>query len=439
MCTRKGLAVLGTGYGDEGKGSVVDLLSHIYHADVVRFNGASQAAHHIVTPEGIWHCCSQMGAGSFNHRKTHLYKNMIIDLETLSVEYDIFAEKMRRMGFDIPIGPFIHPECRLITRYHKLAGRASAIFEGRSTTGMGVGMVAYEKSWPTQIKFRETKIYNNTLEDKLKDLREWALFFISDLVGQNSQNRDRLEEIFTTVKEETLRIATQRILRFKSRENIAWNHWDLSEMGPLLILEGSQGALLDRHKGFYPHVSPTESQIKQDVIKDLNLETITKIGVLRSYMTRHGRGPLVTEDTSLNTLPELHNTNENPERQGKFRRGWLDLVAMKHGITICGGVDGLFITNIDKTDVLPSLKVCTEYQDPEVSNFLRWPPSHIKRREEFTHTLLNMSSVDYKVLSNSSELVDLVEQQLELPVWGTSYGPSWPDKDLRESFPGFSK
>ena len=435
MCARKGLAVLGLCYGDEGKGSTVEFLSRIYKADVIRFEGGSQAAHHVVLPNGDWHCFSQIGSGALNGRSSYLYKDMIVDPNALLIEYKVLASKFLFGG---PEGPFIHPECRIVTKYHKLVGRARAVALGRSTTGMGVGMVAHGYAW-AEIKFQDLLNYGKELEHKLEVLREWSIHKINTYIRDCPLHESRLREILQIAKQETVENAGMDIREFLSNKGVAWKEWDLSGLGSRVILEGSQGALLDYDKGFYPHVSPVHSQLRYSMLEDLGIKHVTTIGVMRSYMTRHGRGVLVTEDKSLDVLPELHNIVEDPYRQGKFRRGWLDLVAVRYGIDICESIDGLFITNLDKTDALPEIAICTgygcHYHDHVYDRLPAFPKSTVER-ERLTQTLLEIPYIDYKTVKHSIELPDFIEDELQLPVFGISTGPTWTHKYLRESFTG---
>jgi adenylosuccinate synthase len=137
------------------------------------------------------------------------------------------------------------------------------------------------------------------------------------------------------------------------------------------VFESAQGVLLDQLHGFYPHVT------KSDTTFRLALELLdsagfngerTKVGLLRGYSTRHGAGPFVSEDTSLN-LPACHNA-EN-EWQGRFRLGWFDVVAARYALRVVGGVDCLAITNLDRMSGLKEVKICTLYNSPNDEFFTR--------------------------------------------------------------------
>lgn len=145
-----------------------------------------------------------------------------------------------------------------------------------------------------------------------------------------------------------------------------------------IVFEGSQGALLDRQYGFYPHITKTSCTFQNaDLLltsffsgKNNNF-SVNKLGVLRCYGHRHGAGPFITEITETNEknflefllLGELNGTNV---WQGKFRVGWLDLVAIRYGISIYEHLDGLSVTHLDKFEKWigegKTWKVCCSYE-----------------------------------------------------------------------------
>jgi adenylosuccinate synthase len=135
------------------------------------------------------------------------------------------------------------------------------------------------------------------------------------------------------------------------------------EQLPVQIFEGAQGALLDIRYGFWPHVTKTDITFDNAYRLIRPGTEIKRIGVMRAHLTRHGRGPFITEDASLyNTIPDAH--NGYGEWQEYFRIGWPDMVATRYALRSLGGVDSIALTNLDKLS--QSIKVCIAYEyDPK--------------------------------------------------------------------------
>ena len=127
-----------------------------------------------------------------------------------------------------------------------------------------------------------------------------------------------------------------------------------------MVFEGAQGVLLDQNVGFHPHTTWSNTTF-DNALEMLNSEgytgEITKLGILRTYHTRHGQGPFPTEG-SIPFVAEPHNTPQG--WQGNFRVGAFDAVLGRYAIRVCGGVDGLVITHGDR--VSSDWKFCSSYE-----------------------------------------------------------------------------
>jgi len=134
-----------------------------------------------------------------------------------------------------------------------------------------------------------------------------------------------------------------------------------------VLFEGAQGVLLDREFGFIPHTTPSKTTFDNALTlleESCYRGELTKLGILRAYATRHGAGPLVTEDAALGAvLPEAHNAYT--PWQDAFRIGHFDLVAARYALEAVGGVDAIALTNIDRVADLTELKLCWAYDLPE--------------------------------------------------------------------------
>jgi adenylosuccinate synthase len=136
----------------------------------------------------------------------------------------------------------------------------------------------------------------------------------------------------------------------------------LQQSGDVLF-EGAQGVLLDESYGFYPHVTWTDTTTRNALalLEEAGYQgRIRRLGVLRTYATRHGAGPFVTEDSALHQrLREVHNTAY--EWAGALRFGHFDVVATRYALEATGGVDALAITHLDDLPVLAPLRICRSY------------------------------------------------------------------------------
>ena len=138
----------GMQFGDEGKGTFVDYLAHEQNIDcIIRYNGGSQASHTVVTPSNIIHKFSQLGSGMFlNKCHTYITENMVINLDNLMVEMEVFSEKTGISITDLMDRIHIHENCFVVTPYHKLINKLRELSKGdnrRGTVGTGVSEVRH--------------------------------------------------------------------------------------------------------------------------------------------------------------------------------------------------------------------------------------------------------------------------------------------------------
>ncbi len=375
-------AVLGLGFGAEGKGTVVDFLVRQTDAKaVVRWNGGPQAAHHVVTAEGHVHCFSQFGSGSLvTGTETLLAREMLVDPLALLREENALqklgvTDSFKRLVID--------PRCRIVLPIHKLINQMREISRAEQrhgSSGRGVG----EAVWDSENLGEKTLVAADLLDlpplrEKLRTLWELKTGLAEDLVKGSSadvrmarrlQILKRLE--FGPLAARMHEIATSTGLRITKDICVS----EYLTAGSNLVFEGAHGALLDRERGFFPHVTNADTtfggvtRLLTEAIpapppirpKDKNQAKLPlkRVGVLRAYATRHGAGPLVTEDRFLAAdIPDIH--NEPNEWQGPPRSGWLDLVALRYGVRASGGVDALAITSLDRLSGVPVILVATGY------------------------------------------------------------------------------
>lgn len=362
--------IIGLGYGDEGKGTITDWFARSLGSCLItRFNGGPQAAHHVVTAEGLVHCFAQFGSGMLvPEAKTYLSRFMLVDPLSLIREDKALKKVNVKDAFNRLM---VHDQCTVVTPYHKLIGRMREIARGKlkyGSCGLGVGEAATDRINPNQpsLILEDLKSPEN-LQKKLTFLWQVKLDQAEQLVDEHTDNLkllNMLEDIKNNRHDYLFEFYINFLKSLDSRL-IEGGNWDDSALNSKSILfEGSQGVLLDHNFGFAPYVTKTRTTFHNafKLIESLNKAgKILRIGVLRSYATRHGNGPFISEDQNLQrVLPEIHN-RENPW-QGCFRLGWFDLVATRYALAIVGQVDALAITHIDRLAHLSCMKVCKAYK-----------------------------------------------------------------------------
>jgi adenylosuccinate synthase len=362
------LIVVDLGFGDAGKGVVTDHLAQRHRArTVVRFNGGAQAGHNVVTREGRHHTFAQIAAASFDPGvRTHLAAPFVLHPTALRVE----AEHLARKGLHDPLTRVtVSPEALVITPYHQRLNqlRERARGDGRhGTCGVGVGeTVAFALRHPG-LALRAKDLARSDLRDRLRPLREALLEACRPLVPQGDPSwADLCDEGLAARWCEAA--ATLRGALRDDAEALGSALRD----DPSVVFEGAQGVLLDEWHGFHPHT--TWSTCTFDNALALlraagHTGEVTRVGVLRTYATRHGEGPFPTERAALAAaLPEMHNAGDG--WQGGFRVGALDLVLARYALAACGGADALAITHLDR--VTPAWPLCDAWEADDHPRWIR--------------------------------------------------------------------
>ncbi|MFB9323038.1 adenylosuccinate synthetase, partial [Cryptosporangium minutisporangium] len=334
--------VVDLGYGDAGKGRVVDLLCAGSDVTaVVRFNGGAQAAHNVVLPDGRHHTFAQFGSGTFRGVPTHLSRFVVIDPLALAAE----AAHLAALGVPSPFELLTIEEGALLaTPWHRAANQARERRRGadrHGSCGLGVGeTVGYALAHPDAPRVGDVRDPVR-LRQRLAAVHDRLTASVGPL---QAPDLDDVVRVFTAFGD-VVRIVDSR-------------HLDgLLRAGPC-VFEGAQGVLLDEWFGWHPHTTWSTTTFSNAQAL-LGSAPARRLGVVRTYTTRHGAGPFVTADPALDALPEPH--NGAGEWQGTFRRGHFDAVAHRYAVEVCGGVDALAVTHLDAPALVPSLGLCTSY------------------------------------------------------------------------------
>jgi adenylosuccinate synthase len=409
--------VVDLGYGDAGKGTVVDWLcsrpldSRRPVRTVVRFNGGAQAAHNVVTADGRQHTFAQFGAGTFTPGvRTYLSRFALVDPLALAGEAAHLAsvgvtDALDRVTVDV--------DAPLTTPYHQAANRARELARGggrHGSCGMGIGETAsYALAHPADALRAGDCLAPRVLARKLAVLRDQLTSELGQLAAPP------LADICDAYR------------AFADRVKLA----DGSELRRLLragpaVFEGAQGVLLDEWRGFHPYTtwSTTTFANAEELLTEAGQSAI-RLGVTRCYQVRHGPGPFVTEDEALD-LDEPHNGRN--DWQGKFRTGHLDAVALRYAIEVTGGVDGIALTHLDVAQRHRELRICQSYQaaGQSVTRLEPGPPRDLDYQERLTRRLLDARPV---CMEPTGSWEEIVAAETGAPVTLLSYGPTAADKE----------
>jgi adenylosuccinate synthase len=347
----KSIVVLGTQWGDEGKGKIVDLLSRDADA-VVRFQGGHNAGHTLVI-EGEKTVLHLIPAGILQPGVECLIGNGVV-LSVRALKQEI--EELEQRGVDVRSRIRISPACAIIMPYHEQLDRAREEASGSNaigTTGRGIGP-AYEDKVARR-GIRTTDLINRkSLETKLAPVLDFHNFVLVQRYGLQALD-------FNNVLDEALALGEY----FSDMvTDVSRRLFDLRQQGKRIMFEGAQGSLLDIDHGTYPFVTSSNTTAGGVCTgAGIGPSAIDYVlGITKAYTTRVGGGPFPTELSDASGRHMAEKGDEFGATTGRPRRcGWLDAVALRR-MSELNGVTGLCVTKLDVLDGLEALKVCTAYR-----------------------------------------------------------------------------
>ncbi|MFC7566710.1 adenylosuccinate synthetase [Actinomadura namibiensis] len=401
------VVVVDLGFGDAGKGTVVDWLCargpEPVHA-MVRFNGGAQAAHNVVLPDGRHHTFAQFGSGTFTPGvRTHLSRFVLVDPLALAAE----ADHLRSLGVADALDRLtVDRDALLTTPYHRAANRARETARGAArhgSCGMGVGETASYALSHADAPRAGDCLSPARLRRRLAAVRDW---YLAEFPGGGPvPDAADCAEAFAAFGERVRVVGGERLRTLLRSGNV--------------VFEGAQGVLLDEWHGFHPYTtwSTTTFANAETLLSEAGAEA-ARLGVVRTYATRHGPGPFVTEDPALTAdLPDPH--NGTGPWQGVFRVGHLDAVALRYALEVTGGVDALAVTHLDVAEARDDLRVCRAY-DVGGEHVTRLAPGDLDHQAALAGRLLAARPV--------YEPFTCVEDVVDAPVALRSFGPTRADK-----------
>jgi len=347
------LVLVGTQWGDEGKGKIVDILTE--SADiVVRFQGGNNAGHTLVVGDEkfVFHL---IPSGILHDGKVSVIGNgVVVDPAVLIEEID----SLKARGYLKEDAAFaVSAGAHVIMPYHKAVDKAREELRSPEnkigTTQRGIGPAYEDKANRQGIRI-EDLIDPEAFKEKLtRNLKERNLY-LTKVLNAEPLDFDSIYADYTkyaeTIKKFT--IDSQNFIADKINEN------------KNILLEGAQGALLDIDHGTYPYVTSSNTVASNACTgagigpKDINYV----LGIVKAYTTRVGGGPFVSELSDDDGKYMQRVGAEFGATTGRERRcGWLDTVQLKYTAAI-NGLDGLALTKLDVLSGMKKIKVCTAYK-----------------------------------------------------------------------------
>lgn len=423
------VVVLGTQWGDEGKGKIVDMLTAEADA-VVRFQGGHNAGHTIVVgnettilhliPSGILRESVECYIGN----------GVVLSPDALLKELEELDEK----GVNARERLFLSDGCPLILPYHILLDQAREKARGKSaigTTGRGIGPAYEDKVARRGLRVGDFLNMESTLS-KLESILDYHNFVLKnyyqhdtcDIASLTDQLNQWSETISPMINDVSARLNT------------------LQKQNKKILFEGAQGTLLDIDHGTYPYVTSSNTTAggvcAGSGVAPTSINYI--LGIVKAYTTRVGGGPFPTElfDRVGEELGERG--HEFGATTGRQRRcGWLDAIALKRAMEI-NGITGICFTKLDVLDTLDEICICTSYtidgKDIEslplnAENIENCTPNYITLPGWKASTV---GATQFESLpENAKAYIKKVEDLLEVPIDIISTGPERSQNIIRRN------
>ena len=413
------IVVVGLQWGDEGKGKVVDWLSESA-CSVVRFQGGSNAGHTIVI-EGKVYKLSLLPSSVLREGKQSIIGNgVVLDPYALIREIEILARSGIRLT---PDNLSLSETCPLVLSVHRETETILENLRGSNaigTTCMGIGPCYEDK-----VGRRAIRLCDLMDEKSLREKVACMLSYHNLLRKASNQPEVTVDKIM-----DELHFIAPQVLPFV--KHVGGIIHDQLEQGKTILFEGAQGAMLDVDHGTYPYVTSSNTLAGYvavgcgvGVLGDMRV-----IGLAKSYTTRVGNGPFITE--LIGEVGDLM-----VERGGEYgtvsrrrrRCGWFDAVLVRH-TALLSGVTEIAVTKLDVLDTLHEIKVCVGYRHGSRYYDYLPPASHVQNVLEpvyevlpgwLTDTLGAVSPGDLP--HNALAYIKRIEELVGIPVTIVSTSP----------------
>jgi len=394
------VVIVGTQWGDEGKGKIVDLLAE-YGDLVVRFQGGNNAGHTMVVA-GEQFISHLVPSGVLQNKTCIIGNGVVVDPAVLVDELDNLSQR----GVDVsPEKLKISEKAHLIMPYHQQIDLARESMKGDQkigTTGRGIGPCYEDKSSRRGIRFVELldpEIFSEKVTFEIKEKN----FYLQNFLAAEPLDPQNIIDMYQGYAEKLAPHVT----------NISVFINNAIKKGQQVLFEGAQGTHLDIDHGTYPYVTSSNTVAGNACCgAGIGPKALTEIiGIVKAYTTRVGRGPFPTElFDEIGDQIQKKGVEFGATTGRKRRCGWLDMVLLRNSVRL-NGLTGLVITKLDVLDDLADLQICTgyEYQGKPVHDF----PSDLK--------LLEACKPVYETLPGWSEDITTVRKFEDLPENAKNY------------------
>lgn len=422
----RNVVVVGTQWGDEGKGKLVDWLTEMSQG-VVRFQGGHNAGHTLVI-NGVKTALHLIPSGIMRPGvKCYIGNGVVLSAAKLFEE----IEGLEKAGVEVRSRLRISEACPLILPFHAALDIAREAFreQGGSakigTTGRGIGPAYEDKIARRALRVQDLK-YPERFAAKLRDLLALHNFVLTGFLNAPAID-------FDTVYNEAMLHAE---LLKPMMADVSRELNDAHQAGANLLFEGAQGTLLDVDHGTYPYVTSSNCVAGNAAagagVGPGMLHYI--LGITKAYCTRVGGGPFPTElDWETPGTVGYHLSTVGLEKgvtTGRSRRcGWFDAALLKRSAQV-NGLSGLCITKLDVLDGIDKLMLCTGYElDGEITDILPMGAEEIERCKPIYETMDGWSDTtvgvtDYAKLPENARLyLQRIEQVTGVPIAIVSTGP----------------
>jgi len=428
----KNVVVVGTQWGDEGKGKIVDWLTD--HAQgVVRFQGGHNAGHTLVIGEKVYKL--NLVPSGIVHQGVNCYigNGVVLDIHHLLAE----IRELESGGIEVRSRLKISPGCPLVLAYHSALDRAREAAKSADTrigtTGKGIGPTYEDKVARRALRVYDL-FYPERFAEKLKENLDYHNFVLTKYLGAEAVD-------YETVLAQAM--ADAELIKPMVVDVSAALH-AANKAGQNLLFEGAQGALLDIDHGTYPFVTSSNCVAGQASagagVGPGMLHYV--LGITKAYCTRVGGGPFPSELDIEAVGQPGHQMSQVGREFGtvtgrKRRCGWFDVPALKRSIQI-NGVTGVCITKLDVLDGLPELKICTGYKrDGKVIDLLPMGSDEVVGCEPIFETMAGWSqstvgATTYAALPAAAQAyLARIEALCEVVIDIVSTGPERDETILR--------
>lgn len=415
------IVVLGTQWGDEGKGRIVDLIASRTDL-VVRYQGGNNAGHTIVT-DGKKIILHHVPSGILRENSLSLIGNgVVIDPKVLVSEIDA----LRSAGYPVSPSNFLISErAHVIMPYHReidlLREKRRASGRKIGTTGRGIGPVyedKYARRGIRMLDLTEPEAFRHRLASVMAERNA----YIEKVLGAKPLSPERVYEEYLGYGEVLGPFVSDvsSIIRRSGDE------------GKRILFEGAQGSLLDIDFGTYPYVTSSNAGLGGVFSGTGAVPALVNsiVGVAKAYTTRVGEGPFPTEESGEIQDALRREGEEYGATTGRSRRcGWLDMVALNYALRT-NGVTAIALTKLDVLSGFEKVKICTGYgyngsvteEFPASLSVLENCEPSYEEMDGWDEDLAGIKSPE-QLPPNALSFIKRVEELTGVPVWIVSVGP----------------